>query len=311
VISAEWAASGLLGEQAQVVAVQRGFDPSSSAGPVVDQLGIVRRRRTGNQLVPDNGSPGEFDQMWDTSTLICTSAIPEHPLIIPGLYEPAEVTVDNPLLRLSRVAAFGPPPGELPQVIVQLTKGFAGHHSPIVGSPPPDDRGERGDNRRRVRAAQRAHLVGEPFSESLDGHVTWLDQQLAVSVTADIEPQKIEPFGQVDDLGLVLIEGKTPGCQPFGEPCFDPFSLFPGVSADDQVISVSNQDRGVRLCVPSVAAGDVVPNSRGLFQPMKRHIHHQRTDHTPLRSSLLGRGEHPVFDHPGFEPSRDHVPGGE
>src|SRR5664279_5636475 len=57
-----------------------------------------------------------------------------------------------------------------------------------VGSPAPDDRGERGDDRRRVRATQCVHLVREPATQPLDGRSTRRDQQLAVLVAADIEP---------------------------------------------------------------------------------------------------------------------------
>jgi len=172
--------------------------------------------------VPDDGGPGELDQVRDVAAFVDAAAVPEHPSVVPELVEPAEVTVGDPPLRLSGVAAFGPPPGELPHVVVQLTEGLAGHHSPVVGSPPPDDRGECGDDRRRVRAAQRAHLVREPLTEPLDGRWTRRDQQLAVSVTADIYPKKIEPLAQVHDLGLVLVEDETPGCQPSGEPGLDP-----------------------------------------------------------------------------------------
>jgi hypothetical protein len=42
----------------------------------------------------------------------------------------------------------------------------------------------------------------------------------------------------VHDLGLVLVEDKTPGCQPSGEPGLGLFGLFPGVSTDDQVIGL-------------------------------------------------------------------------
>ena len=87
-------------------------------------------------------------------------------------------------------------------------------------------RSKRGDDR-RVRAAQRAHLVREPLTEPLDGRWARRDQQLAVSVTADIKPKKIEPLGQRHDLGLVLVEDKTPGCQPSGDPWPWPVRLVP------------------------------------------------------------------------------------
>ena len=62
-IAAERTAPGLPGEQAQVVAVERGLDPPPPGGPVVGQVGIVGRRRARDQLVPDDRSPGELDQV--------------------------------------------------------------------------------------------------------------------------------------------------------------------------------------------------------------------------------------------------------
>ena len=57
-----------------------------------------------------------------------------------------------------------------------------------------------------------------------------------------------------------------------------------------------------------MAAGAVVSDSCGLLQPVERHVQHQRADHTALRGSLLGRGEDPVLDHPGLQPSARSCP---
>ena len=62
-VPAEGAAAVLPGEQAQRVAIQRGFDASSPSGPVLGQGGVVRRRPTGDQGVPDDVGPGELDQV--------------------------------------------------------------------------------------------------------------------------------------------------------------------------------------------------------------------------------------------------------
>ena len=70
--SAERTVGLLPGEQAQVVAVQRGFDPSPPSRPVVDQVRVVRGRRTRDQLVPDDVGPGELDQVRD----VARSSIP-------------------------------------------------------------------------------------------------------------------------------------------------------------------------------------------------------------------------------------------
>src|SRR5690349_25019499 len=61
----------------------------------------------------------------------------------------------------------------------------------------PDNGVERGDDRRRVRAAQGAHLGCEPFPEPPDGCRTRFDQQLAVPVAADVDPQEIEALSEV------------------------------------------------------------------------------------------------------------------
>ena len=52
-------------------------------------------------------------------------------------------------------------------------------------------------------------------------------------MTADIAPQEIETFFEGDDPRLVLIEGKTPGRQPAGEPGLDLERLLPGMAEGD------------------------------------------------------------------------------
>jgi hypothetical protein len=182
-----------------------------------------------------------------------------------------------------------------------------------VGDPhrTPDDRVERGDDRRRVRAALSAHLGREPAAEPPDGRAARLDQQLAVAVAADVDPEEVEPLSEVHDLGLVFVEDKTPGRQPGGELCLDLFGLLPGMTAGDQVIGVPDHDRAAGPGIPGVPAGSLIPDPCGLLQPMERHVHHQRTDDTALGSPLPGRREHTVLDHPGLQPARDHVPGRE
>jgi hypothetical protein len=105
--------------------------------------------------------------------------------------------------------------------------------------------------------AQSAHLGREPFPESLDCGGARLDQQLAVAVAADVEPQEIEPLGEVHDLGLVLVEGETSGRQPLGEPCLDPLGVLLGESTHDQIVGLCRPadyaDRGVSGLVGGVA----------------------------------------------------------
>src|SRR5207245_659594 len=123
--------------------------------------------------------------------------------------------------------------------------------------------------------------------------------------------QEVEPLCEVHDLRLVLVEGKTTGGQPLGELSFDLLCLPLAVAARNTIVSVSDQDRGVRSSFTDMRAGGLIPNPCGLLQPMERDVHQQRADHTTLWSSLLGRRERSAFDHPGFQPARDRAPGGE
>ena len=66
-VPAERAAAALPIEQAQRVAVQRGFDASPPGGPVPGQGGVVGGRRAVDRLVPDDVCPGELDEMGDVT----------------------------------------------------------------------------------------------------------------------------------------------------------------------------------------------------------------------------------------------------
>jgi hypothetical protein len=46
-------------------------------------------------------------------------AVAEYPPIVPELVEPAEVAVDDPLLRLFGMGVAGPLVGALPQILIQ------------------------------------------------------------------------------------------------------------------------------------------------------------------------------------------------
>jgi hypothetical protein len=113
----------------------------------------------------------------------------------------------------------------------------------------------------------------------------------------------------VHDSGFVLVEDQPAGCQPFGQAGFDLFGLPLGVAERDQIVSISDHHRGARLGVAGLTADGDVADSRGVFQPVQRDVQEQGTNHAPLWSSLLGRGEpFPPLEHPGGEPIPNHVP---
>src|SRR3954464_15527682 len=89
-----------------------------------------------DDLVSDDERPGELVHVG------AAVAVPEHPPVVPGLVERAEVLVNDPGRRLVRVAEPCPLVGELPQVVIQRAEHVAGDLRPVVGGPTPDDRVE-------------------------------------------------------------------------------------------------------------------------------------------------------------------------
>jgi len=110
--------------------------------------------------------------------------------------------------------------------------------------------------------------VASRFRSRLMAAVLGFDQQLG-SVAADVEPQEIEPLGQVHDPGLVLVDGKTPGLQPLGQPRLDLFGLLPGLAAHREIVGVSHQHRGARHRYPGLRAGFAISCAGGFLQPVE------------------------------------------
>ena len=146
--------------------------------------------------------------------------------------------------------------------------------TPRPGSrpPSPDDGVERGDDRHRVAAAQGAQFGREPFPDPPDGRLGWLDQQLAVGIAADVEPEEVQALAEVDDLRLILVEGQAPGRQPLREPRLDLFGLLLAVAEHDHVVGVPDRDRGPSLGAPGAQAASPVADPGGLLQPVQRDV---------------------------------------
>jgi hypothetical protein len=115
-----------------------------------------------------------------------------------------------------------------------------------------------------------------------DGRPGRFDQQLAAGVAAEAEPQEVEPLREVDDVRLVLVQGQPPGGQPSGKPRPDLLGLLPGVAADDEVIGVSDQDRGALFGLPGFRAGGVVPGPGGLLKAVQRDVQQDGADDAAL-----------------------------
>ena len=85
-----------------------------------------------DDLVSDDAGPRELVQVG------AAVAVAEHPPVLPGLVELAEVPGDDPAGRLVRVAEPGPLEGELPQVVIQRAEDLgwipvSGSRRPIPG----------------------------------------------------------------------------------------------------------------------------------------------------------------------------------
>jgi len=243
---AERAASTLRLQPAKGELVQRRRGLRASPfGPVLGEGRIVGRRRARDQSVPDDLGPYQPDQVG------AAVAVAEHPPVGPGRVELAEVPVNDPGLRLVRVCAQRPLVGQSPQVVIHGGEHLFGHHAPVVRSPSPHDRVDRADHRHSVGPTQGPQLGGEPPPDPPDGLLAGLDQQLVVGIAADVEPQEIEPLGQVDDLGLGLVEAKTPGRQPPGELRLNLLCLATAVTHGEQSTSTGVPETVWAASLPS------------------------------------------------------------
>ena len=237
------ATAAVLGiEEPQTGRVDReGWRLASSFGPVVSQGGVVRGRRAFDHWVSDDPGPGELVEVG------AAVAVAEHPPVVSGLVELAEVPGSDPGPRLVRMGVARPFVGEFPLIGVQRGERLAGDHSPVVGGPSPDDRVELLDHRGRVGPAQGPQLGAQPFPDPSDGRLARLDQQLD-TVPADVESEEVEALAEGDDTRLVLVERQTPGRQPVGEPRLDLERLLPGVTEGEEIVGLCRVASYVKDC---------------------------------------------------------------
>lgn len=141
----------------------------------------------------------------------------------------------------------------------------------------------------RISVVSRARIR---FTAALLGLISSL-----LAVAADVEPQKIHPVLEVHDTGLVLVEDQTPRSQPLREPRLDLLGVFPRVAQGQQIIGVSDQNRGARPRRFGVGAGADIADSGGLFHSVQGNDQ-QRADHPALWAAVLGRCEPTLIDHP-------------
>src|SRR5207247_9221259 len=100
--------------------------PATTTGrPVAGQGRVVWRRPALDQRMPGDLRPDELEQVG------AAVAVAEHPPILPGGVERAEVPSDDPAFRLVWMGELRPLVGELPHVIVQRVEDFAGHVVPV------------------------------------------------------------------------------------------------------------------------------------------------------------------------------------
>src|SRR6266852_2013257 len=209
--------------------------------------------------MPHDIGPGRFRQVG------AGVPVAEYPPVAPELLELPEVPAGDPVSRLIPVAPARPLIGEPPQVIGQGSEHPGRYHRPVVGDPAPCDRDDLRQYRCDVGPAERAELLREPAPEPLDGHGARFDEQLAVGVAADIESEEIEPLRKGDDPGLGFIERQPPRLQPPGQPRLDLLGLLPGMTAYDQVISISSERRATASQLPGLSVGEAVADARGLL----------------------------------------------
>ena len=99
--------------------------------PVPGQGGVIGGCPAAHRDVPDDLGPGELGEVG------AGVPVAEHPSVLPGLVECAEVPGGDPASGLVRVRMPGPPVGDVPDMVVQAGEHPAGDHAPVVGRPVP------------------------------------------------------------------------------------------------------------------------------------------------------------------------------
>ena len=245
---AEWASPALPLQEPEPGPVQRGTR-MPPGGPVVGQAGSSRRRPALDQRVPGDRGPGELEQV---GTAVRSPNTHRSRLVALN----RRSTGTDPVLRLVRMRIFRPLVGELPHVVVQLVEHPGGHRMPVVGRPPR----MIGLSRMRTACAlcPRSALISalQPCPDPFHRRLARFDQQLA-AVAADVESQEVHPVIEVDDAGLVFVEGQPPGRQPRGQLGLDLLGLLTGVTQGERVIGVPDRRPGSPPRRSGIAAGGI------------------------------------------------------
>ena len=267
------ATSVLLMEQTQQERAQRWLVPASPPVPVLRQGRVVGGGTALDLSVTDDRCPGELDQV------AAAAAVAEHPVISAGRMERGEVPGLDPAPALVRMPPPRPPVGEHPHVVIQRGEGLLGHHGAVVGRPTPNDRVEPGDHRFGVGPVQGLDLGGEPAADAMHGLLAGFDQQFAVRVTANVEPEEVEAVLDGDDTRLVLVEPQPSRFKPPGQLRLDLLGLRCVRAECDQVVGVADHDRrfGHRPARGAHSLGRVA-GSGCCFQPVQGDIEQQRAD---------------------------------
>jgi hypothetical protein len=120
--------------------------------------------------------------------------------------------------------------------------------------------------------------------------------------------QKVEAVIEVHDSRLVLVEGQPPGRQPLCQACLDLLGLFLGAAQGDQIVGIPDHDGGIPPQLTSMGASELIADPGGPFHPVQGDVQQQGAGHAALGSSLLGRSEAAILDHPCLQPALDQPP---
>ena len=163
-------------------------------------------------------------------------------------------------------------------------------------------------------APRRARIsVASRFRIRLIAAVARFDQQLAVAVAADGEPQEVEPV--VDRCTIRVLsslKARPRGASHSASRALTCSACSGSDSTPSRSSAYLTSTGAARHRLPGPGAGRAIADPGGLLQPVQRDVQEQRTDHPALGSSLLGRGEPlALLEHARFQPVRGSVPGRE
>src|SRR4051794_3396261 len=236
--------------------------------------------------------------------------VAEDPSVLPPRDRHSPILLHHPEASLVRVAAFGISHLPIVHPLLQFGEGPPCTLGAEVVGPTTDDRVQGTHDGSDGGSLEPPPDLPQAFLDPLHRFPAQLDLQPPTRgagrdrVVFDREAKEVEPFAEVDELGLLLGELKVSLSQPGAKFVQALACLLLGMAEHYQIVCIPDQSRRFRFQITVSRVHD----PQDLFHTVEGDVGQQRADNSTLRRTR-GRLVHlPQFHVPRFEPLLDQLP---